>query len=89
MTKKIIKIAENNVEYTETITLTDKDGREFLQWGETESYGQDIINDQLVAAQKALADANTLDEVAYKKDLITVAQAKIDKLGLIQARMDK
>lgn len=86
--EKITKVAKNNVEYKETKIMQDKNDVEFEVWKEPESYGQDRIDEELTAANEALANAQAFDAAAYKQGLIDNAQAFIDKLNNIQAEMN-
>ncbi len=88
MTDRIIKIAENNVEYTETKIIKDKDGVEFEVWKEPESYGESRLNEELTAANKALTAAKAFDAKVYKQKLINKARALIYKLNNIQVEMN-
>ncbi len=88
MSEQIIKIAENNVEVKTSKKITDINGIEFEVWESPKSYGQTLIDSELVRANKEFSDVNTLDEKTYKQELIDKAQAKLDRLVLIQTVMD-
>lgn len=89
MADKIEKIAENNVEFTPTIKRKDKNGLEYEEWGDTESYGQDDLTRLIALAVQVLTDAEGFNERAYKTQQIAIAQAQVDKLKAIQIEMDK
>lgn len=93
--ERIIYIAENNVEYTASKTLTDTTGATIEVWDEQhkESYGQDNIDKQLTAAQTGLkiaevelTTAQDIDPDTAKQDLIDTAQARVDRF---QTEIDK
>ncbi len=91
MIYKVIKVAENNVEVTPSITVTDINNNPVEIWNEDSkvSYGQSSIDGERILADKALVNANALDEEKYKQDLINEVQDKIERLNLIQTEMDK
>ncbi len=78
MTEHFLKIDENNVEVTNEVLTVESD-----------SYGQSKIDEELEFANKELDDANNLDEVVYKQNLIDQINSKISRLNLIQTELDR
>ena len=75
-----------------TETITDVNGNQ------VKIYNQKMANDfkELGVSQEALnqtkqdlLNAQNLDEIEYKQNLINIAQTKIDRLNLIQIEMEK
>lgn len=76
----------------DTETLTDKDGNEFIVYNkeQVKKYAEVGISfESLEKSKLELIEAQNLDEVAYKQDLIAKAQARLDKILLIQTEMNK
>ncbi|HDK42893.1 MAG TPA: hypothetical protein ENG87_05920 [Candidatus Pacearchaeota archaeon] len=76
----------------DTETIIDVNGNQ------VKIYNQKMVDDfrELGVSQEALnqtkqdlSDAQNLDEIEYKQNLINTAQNKIDRLNLIQTEMEK
>lgn len=83
--RHIVKIAENNVEVTESKKVTASDGTEVeIYEGTKRSYGQQLINDHLAVREAGLLAAKSLDEKKHKADKIIKCQADIDKVPALR-----
>jgi len=82
--QKIVKVAENNVEIR--YILYDKDNKEIVINGLTESYGQDRIDNEKARWQERLNNFNSAAWIAKQK---TECQDKLSLLDSIEIEMAK
>ena len=88
---KVTKIAENNVEVKHSKEMVDTDGKVFNVYdeGETESFGQTGVTQQLIEIDKQILYWQNFNEKAYKKAMQDKAQARKDVLLEVQAELKK
>lgn len=83
--KRIVKIAKNNVEVTESKKVTAIDGTEAEVYeGKKMSYSQQMLDEHRVIREAALQFAKNLDGNQYKADQIIKCQADVDKVPALR-----
>jgi len=89
MNYKITKIGENTVEVRKTKKILDINGIEFNTYDEPDYYGKDRLEEEMRNAQEELSVAMNFDAEAYKQELITKAEEKVNFLAQIEQELNR